>query len=532
MAAILLTPVVVVVAIVAAWAVDLGAAGGQVVRNVRLAGMPVGGDDEAAVDRTVDHVAARLEHVQVRIVLPHGESTIPLADLGLHLDRDATREAAMAVGRDGTPATRPWRWLAALRHDRDVPVALRPDPVVLRAATSKLATGGRAPQEPSIAVHDGALIAVAGRTGEGIDPHALTAAVARAIGTGDREPVVHVRPTRVAPRFSTEDAARLARRGNAITAHGLELQLGELAVRVPPATLRSWLVAAPGESGLALDIASDAVVADLVKLAPESNAPPVDAGFSVRGASVLVTAGRDGTTCCDQQAASRVLAALAAGQHRVEVPLRREAPARTTKSMSDLGIREVVGYVAIPYAPGDPSGTNVRRAAELLRGAVIAPGGTLSLAGVLGAPTPDRGFVVAADGNGKVIAGGGADRLATALFNAALAAGLEVAEHQNHPVPVPDIAPVYDADLGFPHPDVAIRNPTTHGVLVWTAVDGGQVSVTLYSTKTWTVAFDPPVATPKGACVEWTLTRTRTPVGGGNPSTDRVSALYHPAGPC
>jgi vancomycin resistance protein YoaR len=163
---------------------------------------------------------------------------------------------------------------------------------------------------------------------------------------------------------------------------------------------------------------------------------------------------------------------------------------------------------------------------------VIEPGATLSLAGVLGAPTPDRGFVVAADAAGRVVAGGGADRLATALFNAALAAGLDIAERQNHPVPVPDIPPPHDAALGFPHPDVAVRNPTAHGILVWTATDGPAVSVTLYSTRTWTVSFTPAVAAPNGTCVEWSLGRTRTALADGRTTTDRISALYHPAGPC
>ena len=78
-----------------------------------------------------------------------------------------------------------------------------------------------------------------------------------------------------------------------------------------------------------------------------------------------------------------------------------------------------------------------------------------------------------------------------------------------------------------PKPDLVIRNPTPHGILIWTSYTDTSISVSLWSTKHFEAAQSGQTKSPRGNCTFVRTDRTRkTP--DGTVLTDRVNALYRP----
>src|SRR5690554_3211477 len=113
---------------------------------------------------------------------------------------------------------------------------------------------------------------------------------------------------------------------------------------------------------------------------------------------------------------------------------------------------------------------NVERGAALLRGAVIEPGGVFSFNERVGPYTPARGF---RDGPeyraGQVVpsAGGGICKVSSALFNAAVLAGLRVVERHPHSMLVAYVPAGQDAAVAYPYKDLRLRNQQDGPVVVW-----------------------------------------------------------------
>ncbi len=115
---------------------------------------------------------------------------------------------------------------------------------------------------------------------------------------------------------------------------------------------------------------------------------------------------------------------------------------------------------------------NVQKAVDFLNGRTIAPGETLSLNAVLGPLTMDNGWKKAAefqDGAYVGSPGGGVCMVATALYNAAIRAEMEIIEVRQHSaMPIDYVDGGLDADISTGGPDLKIRN--TYNTAVTLAV--------------------------------------------------------------
>ncbi|HJR25574.1 MAG TPA: hypothetical protein VJ804_08885, partial [Acidimicrobiales bacterium] len=127
-----LLPVVLLVVLVIAWAIDTSSGG--VARNVSLAGTDVSGASEAELASTVEDLAAAWVDVPVELVVTPGraddgtETTEPdvytttAGEIGLMVDQDRTVEAALDVGDDAFLLFRPFEWAGSFLAERDAPV--------------------------------------------------------------------------------------------------------------------------------------------------------------------------------------------------------------------------------------------------------------------------------------------------------------------------------------------------------------------------------------------------------------------------
>jgi vancomycin resistance protein YoaR len=150
-----------------------------------------------------------------------------------------------------------------------------------------------------------------------------------------------------------------------------------------------------------------------------------------------------------------------------------------------MGITGVVGSYYTSYG-GIPSRLhNVALVAQLIDGALIAPGKTFSFNGTTGERTAEKGFQeapVIINGELQTGLGGGICQDSTTVFNAAYEAGLEIDERTNHALYISHYPLGRDATVNYPDQDLKFTNDTAHWLLLRTFVGSGSLTVNLYGT--------------------------------------------------
>ncbi|MFM7069219.1 MAG: VanW family protein, partial [Actinomycetes bacterium] len=190
-----------------------------------------------------------------------------------------------------------------------------------------------------------------------------------------------------------------------------------------------------------------------------------------------------------------------------------------------------------PHPAGQPRVKNIHRIADITRGVIIPPGETFSINKFVGRRTAADGFVSApAINDGKFVEdiGGGVSQFATTLFNAAFFGGLDIVAYKPHSIYISRYPFGRESTVAYPGVDMAVRNNTPYGVVIWPSYTSNSVTVQLWSTKFATgeqTAQSTPTGTPTGPaapkrCGRVVTTRTRTFVD-GHRSTDRFYANYN-----
>jgi vancomycin resistance protein YoaR len=196
-----------------------------------------------------------------------------------------------------------------------------------------------------------------------------------------------------------------------------------------------------------------------------------------------------------------------------------------------LGIKEPVGSFTTRHKPGEARVSNIHRISDIVRGAVVAPGATFSVNDFVGKRTVEKGFVTAPviqNGEHDEDVGGGVSQFATTLFNASFFAGLDFGEYQSHSLYISRYPYGREATMGFPHPDLQVKNTTPFGVLIWPTYTGTSITITLYSTHFVDAAQTKQTKSLRGSCTVVTTERSRK-YPDGTTRTDSVRATYRAA---
>lgn len=147
---------------------------------------------------------------------------------------------------------------------------------------------------------------------------------------------------------------------------------------------------------------------------------------------------------------------------------------------------EVARYESYYGASSEGRKRNVALAAAALDGTYLQSGGSLSFNAVVGKRSAERGYREApVIENGKYVSGigGGVCQVSTALFNAALLAGLTVEKSVNHSYPASYVSPGLDAAVSE-YADLVIVNNSDYPSIVCATADGTLLVVTIYSQRT------------------------------------------------
>lgn len=176
------------------------------------------------------------------------------------------------------------------------------------------------------------------------------------------------------------------------------------------------------------------------------------------------------------------------------------------------------------HEPGTHHGNrhNAMRAAELLNNYVIHPGQVFSYNSALGRRTKEKGFIsgyAVSGGRDLYTVGGGVCRTSTAVYQAALEAGLPVIERYPHSFRVSYAPPGMDASVWWPSADLKFRNDTDVPLVIRTEASLEKVEIVIRPLipiyhrddlvgSGWleagrTVVFLRPLAETLGAAVEW-----------------------------
>jgi vancomycin resistance protein YoaR len=122
---------------------------------------------------------------------------------------------------------------------------------------------------------------------------------------------------------------------------------------------------------------------------------------------------------------------------------------------------------------------NLYLAAKYMNGVILAPGDVFSFNKETGPRTLERGYSMAPVVGGMGI-GGGVCQVVTTIYNAALAAGLEIVERHRHSIPVGYAPPGRDATV-TDYIDFKFRNSTDKYIQIRSGAGGGHVWVQLWS---------------------------------------------------
>ena len=526
---------VAVAVVLVVWAVDTNASEGKVGRNVTLGGRPIAGMTPAEVEAAVAELGARYREADVEVEAPDGGFRAKASELGLSVVQDATAADALKVGRTGNVAARVHGWARSFVAERDAPVRITVDEKAMARIVAERDPRRTPPVEPSLTVKDDKVAPKPGEPGRGISPPSVLAALQEA-GPKGLPLRVSVDRDALPPRFGVEEAQRLADRAEQLSAGGLPVTAGPAAATVPASVVRGWFKTQATEEELRLTVdASDAPDA-LAELFPKPAVAPVDAGFTVSGGRVSITPAKAGTACCGPGAVNAIQAALlsrsADDSAPVTLPLKSLPPKRDEDDARKLGISEPIGTFTTNHAAGEPRVRNIHRIADIIQGAVIAPGATFSINDYVGRRTVEKGFVAAPiiDENYKFTddVGGGISQFATTIFNAAFFAGLDIPSYYMHGIYISRYPYGRESTISYPAPDVKIRNNTPYGVLIWPTYTNTSITVTLYSTRYVTGEQTGQTTEKQGVCTAVTTERTRTYVDGRR-TTDRFSGVYSPA---
>jgi vancomycin resistance protein YoaR len=326
---------------------------------------------------------------------------------------------------------------------------------------------------------------VAGQRGRQLDQKAAGARIVRTLARLERGQPVAL-PVRIDPvEVTAADLAPAARLARIALSAPVRLQYEETRWKLPRwriAELLSLPVA--GETHVA--IAGPGAEAWFDKLRQNIEHAPVDAGFAVNPGGVEIIPDKPGLGIDVPATAKALLAAATSATARTAgLAVRTTTAERTTSDASAMGITGVVGSYYTSYG-GIPSRLhNVALVAQLIDGALIAPGKTFSFNGTTGERTAEKGFQeapVIINGELQTGLGGGICQVSTTVFNAAYEAGLEIDERTNHALYISHYPLGRDATVNYPDQDLKFTNDTDHWLLLRTFVGSGSLTVNLYGT--------------------------------------------------
>ena len=477
-----LAVLVVVGAIGAALLVTTGALAlserGSLPARTAVAGVDVGGmsDAEARAALVIAAREQRTRPVELRLDDPDGDLAVTVTGALLGA-QPRVGEALEKADDTGLPARLARR--LGFGEKRTVPLRYDFEPEQLGRLEGELDT--RIATEPADAA---VTVTAAGTTVQPSVPGRSLDLAGLVNRLRPLPPSVTVPVAVVSPAVTTEAAQRAAAKIDALLAAPRAVAIGSTSVTLRPSLLRRALVIEPQQGELQVNLDARVLGRRLRPVFRDRLRAPRDAAFQVSGEHVRIIPSAPGRELDLESIGRSLLANPASTVHRTR--FRSVAPALTTKEARALRITERVSEFTTYYPCCAPRVTNIQRAAAILDGTVLRPGGSFSLNDALGKRTVDNGFVYAPQilaGQLEDAVGGGISQVSTTLYNAAFFAGLRLDAHQPHQFYISRYPMGREATISWGGPEMIFTNDWKAGLLIKVSAWSTGVSVRFYSSK-------------------------------------------------
>jgi len=474
---------------------------GRVLPGVSVAGVSLTGLDRAAAEARLREALPALDSGRLVVELDGESRSISYRTLGRGYDLAAIVDAALAVGRTGTPLERAADEARSLLRGTTVtPIARYDELAVARELTNVAAALDTPAVDATVTLtKDGHYLVKPSVTGLDVDTAPAAVAVAALGGASPADVTATLRTTVAQPTITTEEAQAAALAATAITSSDLKVGIDGRHLTIPASTVRGWLDFQAGPEGtLAPAVDPARVQASLRPLATTVDHAPRNAGFTMSGQKVTgVVPAVDGQTIDLPRSAGRIAAilqgALPAGPVG-EISLAvATVPARlsTEAARAILPKMHLISSWTTRFVPSDHNffGKNISVPTTMINGTVIAPGETFDFWKVVKisreAGFGPGGAIINGHTEPTGALGGGICSCSTTLFNAALRAGLQMGARANHyyyidRYPKGLDATVFISDGGWTQ-DMTWTNDSPYPILIRGINTPAHVTFQLYS---------------------------------------------------
>ena len=455
----------------------------RLAEGVTVAGVDVGGLTRAEALRLLEQRAAAV--AKEPIVFTAGDRQFPIkaSTLGVEANWAAALDSAVSEGQGFAPV-RGYKRLQTRFFGTEIAPPAQAYTAALEYKLAGLASEiDRAHVEAKLVRRGLAVLVVPGETGFRLDREAAADVVVRSLARLDRGRQVPLPVTVDQVQVTSDELAPAARDARTALSAPLRLSYGPTSWRLPRWRIAK-LLSLPRDGASELAIAGPGANAWFAQLRKTVERKPRDAQVLASSGVVRIVPAKDGLALDVPATAKAILtAATAPGPRNATLVMSTAEPERSTAEAEAMGIeRRLSTYTTLNAGTSDRI-TNLRRAVDLLNGALVAPGGTFSFNERVGERTVERGFrpapVIIRDEYEEDV-GGGVSQVGTTVFNAAWEAGVKILERNPHSLYISRYQLGRDATVNYPDLDVRFLNDTPNWILVAASWDGGGITVSLY----------------------------------------------------
>lgn len=225
-----------------------------------------------------------------------------------------------------------------------------------------------------------------------------------------------------------------------------------------------------------------------LKVFDDSKLPkPINAEYKYKNRQIQIIPEKIGYELDIKSLYEELLKKINEDQKEFVLKIKEDNPKITKVILEEQGIKEKISSFTTGFTSyNKPRNTNMRLAAEIIDGTVIAPGGIFSFNKIVGERTRERGFQEAGvfiNGNLDTGLGGGICQVSTTLYNAALIADLEIVERSNHSLIVHYVPLSRDAAVSYGHKDFKFKNNSNHYIYIHANITETSITFDLFGTK-------------------------------------------------
>ncbi|HEX6313166.1 MAG TPA: VanW family protein, partial [Acidimicrobiia bacterium] len=456
---------------------------GQVLPGVDVGPTSVGGDSETDALAAVEELATRLETTPVTATGEGLELTFEPAEISYDVDAAATVRAARRAGRPGNPmAAAAGTLLRRVRPD-EVDLVVSWDAAQLGAVldgwSEQLAAGL---VNGDLEFQGATVVAVPPQSGYGLRRAEAQERVEARLRTGDDQPI-ELPVGEADPPVDAAAVERAAERARRILSAPFTVTVDANPVTIAPEQVGAAMTASPAGAELELGVDVAILREQLAPAIAPFEAAPTDATWFVDGVNASVFPSTPGRAVDLQPVADGILA-----EQRSIATTTVEMPAAfTTEAAQALNITEKVSEFTTNHASGQARVQNIHRAADIVDGTLVLPGGTFSLNDTLGPRDCALGWVAAGafstqDGFYEEC-GGGVSQFSTTLFNATFFGGYRDVAHTPHTIYISRYPLGREATLNYGSIDNRFQNDSSSGVLIKTSYTDTSITVAFYGNR-------------------------------------------------